>query len=250
MKHKHCYILMFTIICVLVSSNIVLADSLKPYSELSQLEKNPLFGTRPWEEQLYSNEDDYKEVVSVNCEKKQKKVILLEKKRQEEIKRKKEEERRKREEAERRREEARVKELEEQKRWDYYENKDYKVKQSSSAKEKADALIEYAKDHLGARYVYGGSSWKGGVDCSGFTMLCYRKFGVSLPHYSEDQAHCGKAVKSLSAALPGDIICYYGHVGLYLGHNRMIHASSPSTGVIITHGVHYRKIKCIRRIFN
>ena len=226
---------------LICTCSFVSASGLKPYSDLKDLEHNPLFGTRPWEEEIYSNKDQYSKTVSSDCEAKQEKIILLEKKRKEEIKKKKEEAERKKLLEEQ--------EATEQKKWDYFENKDYKVTRSSDAEEKAKALVEYAKDHLGCKYVYGGSSWNGGVDCSGFTMLCYRKFGVSLPHYSEDQAHYGENVDSLSEALPGDIICYYGHVGIYLGNNKMIHASSPSTGVIITEGVHYRKIKCIRRIF-
>ena len=77
----------------------------------------------------------------------------------------------------------------------------------------------------------------------------YRHFGKSLPHSSYAQRNVGRRVSSLSKAKPGDIICYSGHVAIYMGNNRVIHASNPRDGIKITKGAAYRSIVTIRRIF-
>ena len=79
--------------------------------------------------------------------------------------------------------------------------------------------------------------------------LLYRHFGKSLPHSSYAQRNVGRRVSSLSKAKPGDIICYSGHVAIYMGNNRVIHASNPRDGIKITKGAAYRSIVTIRRIF-
>ena len=135
----------------------------------------------------------------------------------------------------------------EKQKWEYFEQKDYGITKKSTPEERIDALIKYAKDHIGVKYVYGGGSWQTGVDCSGFTMLCYRKFGVPMPHYSGSQATFGKAVSDISEAKAGDLIRYYGHIAIYLGNNKIIHASPPS--VCIGNDATYSKIRSIRRIF-
>lgn len=81
-------------------------------------------------------------------------------------------------------------------------------------------------------------------------MSVYRHFGKSLPHSSYAQRNVGRRVRSLSKAKPGDIICYSGHVAIYMGNNRVIHASNPRDGIKITKGAAYRSIVTIRRIFN
>ena len=101
---------------------------------------------------------------------------------------------------------------------------------------------------IGNPYVWGGTSLTNGADCSGFTMAVYSHFGVSLPHYDAAQRQCGIAVNSLAEAVPGDLICYYGHVGIYIGNGQIVHASSPRYG-IITGSATYRQISAIRRIF-
>lgn len=80
-------------------------------------------------------------------------------------------------------------------------------------------------------YVYGGTNLVdgGGVDCSGFTMNIYSTVGISLPHYSGSQASCGYAV---SDPVPGDLVCFSGHVGIYIGDGMMVHAASEDTGII------------------
>ena len=107
----------------------------------------------------------------------------------------------------------------------------------------------YAQRFVGNRYVWGGTSLTHGADCSGFVMSVYRHFGKSLPHSSYAQRNVGRRVSSLSKAKPGDIICYSGHVAIYMGNNRVIHASNPRDGIKITKGAAYRSIVTIRRIF-
>ena len=80
-------------------------------------------------------------------------------------------------------------------------------------------------------------------------MSVYRHFGKSLPHSSYAQRRVGRRVGSLSKAKPGDIICYSGHVAIYMGNNKVVHASNPRDGIKITNGAAYRSIVTIRRVF-
>ena len=109
-------------------------------------------------------------------------------------------------------------------------------------------VASYACQFVGNPYVYGGTSLTNGTDCSGFTMSVYRNFGVSLPHSSGAQRSCGYGVSSLAEAIPGDIICYSGHVGIYIGNGQIVHASTAATGIKIS-TASYRNILAIRRIF-
>lgn len=94
-------------------------------------------------------------------------------------------------------------------------------------------IASYACQFVGCPYVYGGSSLTGGTDCSGFTMAVYAQFGYSLSHSSGAQMGQGTPV-SLDAVQPGDIICYSGHVGLYIGGGQIVHAATESTGIVIS----------------
>ena len=109
------------------------------------------------------------------------------------------------------------------------------------------AVVAYAKQFLGNPYVWGGSSLTNGTDCSGFTMSVYAHFGYSLPRTSGAQRSAGVGV-SLSEVKPGDIICYNGHVALYIGGGQIIHASTPSTGIIISSMYYGSSPICARRI--
>lgn len=109
------------------------------------------------------------------------------------------------------------------------------------------AVVEYARQFLGYPYVLGGNSLTGGIDCSGFTQQIYAKFGVSLPRVDSDQALCGVEVP-LSQAQAGDLLCYWGHVGIYNGTGGIIHASSPSVGIVEFSNCQYRTLKCVRRV--
>ena len=106
-----------------------------------------------------------------------------------------------------------------------------------------DDIITTAKQYLGLRYVWGGKSLETGVDCSGFVIALYRKYGMNLnyPLYKE-----GRGV-SYSEAQPGDLLYFPGHYALYLGDGKIIHASNKRTGVIIS-GIGNRKILAVRRL--
>lgn len=110
------------------------------------------------------------------------------------------------------------------------------------------AVAQYALQFEGNPYVYGGTSLTNGADCSGFVMSVYANFGVSLPHSSAADRNQGYKVDGLENAQPGDLICYSGHVALYIGNGQIIHASNKRTGIIVSQA-NYRKILAIRRIF-
>lgn len=110
------------------------------------------------------------------------------------------------------------------------------------------AVAEYALQFVGNPYVYGGTSLTNGADCSGFVMSVYANFGVSLPHSSAADRSQGYAVDSLDNAQPGDLICYSGHVALYIGNGQIVHASNKKTGIKVSNA-DYRTILAIRRIF-
>lgn len=110
------------------------------------------------------------------------------------------------------------------------------------------AVAEYAVQFVGNPYVWGGTSLTDGADCSGFVMKVYEEFGVTLPHSSAADRKQGYAVKGLDNAQPGDLICYSGHVALYIGNGQIVHAASEKSGIKIGKA-DYRKILAIRRIF-
>lgn len=107
-------------------------------------------------------------------------------------------------------------------------------------------VVDYAMQFIGNPYVWGGTSLTNGCDCSGFTMKIYEHFGVSLPHSSYEQRSCGKSV-SLSNAQPGDLVCYSGHVVIYIGNGMIVGAQSSATGITTTR-VNYRTILDVRRV--
>lgn len=123
-------------------------------------------------------------------------------------------------------------------------NRNYSAPSGSNGQ----AVANYACQFVGNPYVYGGSSLTNGTDCSGFVMSVYAAFGVSLPHSSSAQRSVGYGV-SIDDIQPGDIVCYSGHVGIYVGNNTIVHASSPSTGIKYTSPITYRTVLAVRRIF-
>ena len=107
-------------------------------------------------------------------------------------------------------------------------------------------IATYAIQFAGNPYVPGGTSLTAGADCSGFTYAVYKAFGYKLPRTSTEQRSAGVAVE-YSNAQPGDLICYAGHVGLYIGGGMIVHASSVKTGIKISYAT-YRTILGVRRI--
>ena len=111
-------------------------------------------------------------------------------------------------------------------------------------------LCQYAKQFLGNPYVWGGVSLTNGADCSGFVLSVYKKYGVTLPHYSGAQANSGTKI-SVSDAKPGDLIFYgkgqtINHVAIYIGNGQVIHASSPTTGIKISNVYYRTPLKAVR----
>ena len=105
------------------------------------------------------------------------------------------------------------------------------------------AIVAYAKQFLGNPYVYGGTSLTNGCDCSGFTMQIFKNFGISIPRNSSAQAGAGTEI-SAGSAQPGDLFFYdsggaINHVAMYVGNNQVIHASTSTTGIIISNA-YYR----------
>lgn len=119
---------------------------------------------------------------------------------------------------------------------------------ASVGSEMGKSVIDYATQFVGNPYVWGGSSLTNGTDCSGFVMSVYSNFGVSLPHSSSALRSKGYDVGGLENAQPGDIVCYSGHVGLYVGNGQIVHASTSKTGIIVSSAT-YRNILAVRRIF-
>lgn len=107
-------------------------------------------------------------------------------------------------------------------------------------------VVSYACQFIGNPYVWGGESLTDGADCSGFIKSVYANFGISLPHSSVALQRAGSEV-SYENAQPGDIVCYAGHVAIYMGGGQIVHASSPSTG-IKTGSATYRSIISVRRV--
>ncbi len=120
---------------------------------------------------------------------------------------------------------------------------------SASGSGTGASVANYALQFVGNPYVYGGSSLTNGTDCSGFVMSVYRNFGVSLPHSSGGDRSVGSAVQGgLANAQAGDIVCYSGHVGIYIGNGQIVHASTAATGIKVS-SANYRTPLAVRRIF-
>ena len=108
-----------------------------------------------------------------------------------------------------------------------------------------NAIVAEARKYLGVNYVWGGNGFNG-IDCSGLTKAAHAAVGIYIDRWSGHQSIGGKAVGSVAEALPGDIICYSGHVAVYIGNERVIHA--PQTGDVVKEATVYLKnIIAIRR---
>ena len=134
-----------------------------------------------------------------------------------------------------------------------YKETDYtSIIDNASGSDLGKKVAKYACQYIGNPYVYGGTSLTKGADCSGFTYRVYKDFGYNLDRTSYAQRSNGTEV-AYSDAQPGDIICYSGHVGIYIGGGYIVHASSskpyPRGGIKVNKAT-YRTILSVRRIIN
>lgn len=108
------------------------------------------------------------------------------------------------------------------------------------------AIVDYACQFIGNPYVWGGTSLTDGADCSGFVQSVFAHFGISLPRTTYDQIYAGVEV-SYDQAMPGDLICYDGHIGIYIGNGQIDNAQNPEQGIGISPAT-YTTILSVRRI--
>lgn len=121
----------------------------------------------------------------------------------------------------------------------------------SQASKKRQEVILYALQYVGNKYVFGGTSITNGIDCSAFTRYVMNHFGKKLPRNSYSQRSVGKSIDKPNT---GDLICYSGHVAIYIGDGKIVHASNhhpyPRGGIKVSSSYKYRTVKSIRSLFN
>ena len=117
---------------------------------------------------------------------------------------------------------------------------------AASGSDVGKQIAKYGLQFIGNPYVWGGTSLTNGADCSGFTYRIYRDFGYNISRTSLQQRNDGTGVKYENAQ-PGDLICYSGHVGLYIGGGYIVHASNERSGIKVSKAT-YRQILAVRRI--
>lgn len=132
-----------------------------------------------------------------------------------------------------------------------YETTTYtEIIDAASGSDLGKQVAKFGCQYIGNKYVYGGTSLTNGTDCSGFTYRVYQNFGYTLPRTSYEQRSAGKAVEYKDAQ-PGDLICYSGHIGIYIGGGYIVHASNskpyPQGGIKVSKAT-YRTILSVRRI--
>ena len=120
------------------------------------------------------------------------------------------------------------------------------AKAAQAASSIGQAIVDYACQFIGNPYVWGGTSLTNGADCSGFVQSVYAHFGISLPRTTWDQENVGTGI-SYDQALPGDLILYEGHVGIYMGDGQIVNAINPSKGIGVIPAT-CMSIKTVRRV--
>ncbi len=122
-------------------------------------------------------------------------------------------------------------------------------------------IINYAFEWYGGEYVWGGTTLGEGVDCSGYTLRIFEHFGIRIPRLSVEQSEWGTEVRSVEEALPGDLLFFVGyhdnhvtegvgHVAIYLGNGKMIHAASEERGIVMDNYDYYAQPLCIRNVID
>lgn len=129
----------------------------------------------------------------------------------------------------------------------------FPTNQYTSNEELRTAIVDYAMQYLGNKYVHGGRSLASGTDCSGFTSYIYKDFGYSLSRTPGGQYSTNGRSVSYDEIQPGDIICYgkskCTHVGLYIGDGQIIHSANSRKGVIIS-AADYDNILAIKNVID
>ena len=109
-------------------------------------------------------------------------------------------------------------------------------------------IANYAVQFVGNPYVYGGTNLTDGTDCSGFTQSVYSNFGIDIARDSSSQINSGTNIgTNIEEAMPGDLLCFNGHVGIYIGDGQMVHAANAKRGIVIN-DVDYDNEKTLKAI--
>ncbi len=122
-------------------------------------------------------------------------------------------------------------------------------KLTGSTYNKGRTVASHLHNDLLGTHMYGEErNLNTGADCSGFVKSVYKSFGYNLPRSSSSQRRAGRKVSYTAIKQPGDLICYSGHVAIYIGKGKIVHASSRKTGIKISPKANYRKVLSVRRI--
>lgn len=128
----------------------------------------------------------------------------------------------------------------------YAQARDAEEEAAAAKVETGQSVVDYASQFIGNPYVWGGTSLTAGADCSGFVQAIYQHFGVDLPRTSSQQRSAGTEV-NYEDAIAGDLVCYEGHIGIYMGDGKIVNARNPRKGIGITPAT-YKSILTVRRV--